>query len=111
MIEGIKSAVELALDRIDREKEKADELQEQFTIEVMGIVRTYVDSCGLAPEVALSLAKRKLWHALGQRNNSIISQHSKPLLTKNGMSIMKAVIDEATDRVAKEKGVDGATYV
>ena len=99
-----KTAVELALERIDREKEKAEELQEQFTIEVMGIVKAYVDSCGLAPEVALALSKRKLWHALGS------TVYSK-VLTKEGYSVMKAVIDEAADRVAKEKGVDSATYV
>jgi len=99
-----KTAVELALEKIDREKEKAEELQEQFTIEVMGIVRAYVDSCGLAPEVALALSKRKLWHAT---NGSVVGT----VLTQYGYSVMRAVIDEATDRVAKEKGVDGATYV
>jgi len=99
-----KTAVELALERIDREKEKAEELQEQFTIEVMGIVRTYVDSCGLAPEVALALSKRKLWHALGASVYNTV-------LTRSGQAIMRAVIDEAAGRVARERGLKEPEYV
>ena len=107
----IETASQLAIKRLDGEKNKALELQAEFTLTVTMIVRDFVDAeerRGLAPEVSLARVKKRLWASLGIESQrvALANVEHKLGLTPHGVVVMKQVIDDAVQNVSQERGIE-----